>query len=207
MIEIVEKERYFEDSAFTGQCFMYPTYMVKDGKEYFMFNRREPDDPWKLRENEERKALLISNNGKYFKFHGFYDDPFEMLKEICERRHTFTETEEENYFGSLEEHGFIGCLLIICLFWTILQRGFLIAVKCQDMYGKLLALGLTFSICFQGFLNMWVASSFVPATGVPMPFISYGGSSVMVSLWMIGILLNISKDNVKRVRFGNVRNT
>lgn len=104
-----------------------------------------------------------------------------------------------------EEHGFIGCLLIICLFWTILQRGFLIAVKCQDMYGKLLALGLTFSICFQGFLNMWVASSFVPATGVPMPFISYGGSSIMVSLWMIGILLNISKDNVKRVRFGNVR--
>ena len=64
-----------------------------------------------------------------------------------------------------EEHGFIGCILIICLFWTILQRGFLIASKCQDMYGKLLALGLTFSICFQGFLNMWVASSFVPATG------------------------------------------
>ena len=106
-----------------------------------------------------------------------------------------------------EEHGFIGCLLIICLFWTILQRGFLIATKCQDMYGKLLALGLTFSICFQGFLNMWVASSFVPATGVPMPFISYGGSSIMVSLWMIGILLNISKDNVKRIRnYTNVRN-
>ena len=99
-----------------------------------------------------------------------------------------------------EEHGFLGCLLIICLFWTILQRGFIIAIKCQDMYGKLLALGLTFSICFQGFLNMWVASSFVPATGVPMPFISYGGSSVMVSLWMVGILLNISKDNVKRIR-------
>ena len=105
-----------------------------------------------------------------------------------------------------EEHGFIGCLLIICLFWTILQRGFIISVKCKDMYGKLLALGLTFSICFQGFLNMWVASSFVPATGVPMPFISYGGSSVMVSLWMVGILLNISKDNVKKVRFGNVKN-
>jgi len=106
-----------------------------------------------------------------------------------------------------EEHGFIGCILIICLFWTILQRGFIIATKCQDMYGKLLALGLTFSICFQGFLNMWVASSFVPATGVPMPFISYGGSSIMVSLWMIGILLNISKDNVMRMRnYTNVRN-
>lgn len=106
-----------------------------------------------------------------------------------------------------EELGFIGCMLLICLFWTILQRGFIIATKCQDMYGKLLALGLTFSICFQGFLNMWVASSFVPATGVPMPFISYGGSSIMVSLWMVGILLNISKDNVKRIRnYTNVRN-
>ena len=104
-----------------------------------------------------------------------------------------------------EEHGFIGCLLIVCLFWTILQRGFSIAVKCEDMYGKLLALGLTFSICFQGFTNMFVASSFIPATGVPMPFISYGGSSIMVSLWMIGIILNISKDNVARGRFGNVR--
>lgn len=104
-----------------------------------------------------------------------------------------------------EEHGFIGCLLLICLFWTILQRGFSIAVKCQDMYGKLLAMGLTFSICFQGFTNMFVASSFIPATGVPMPFISYGGSSVMVSLWMVGIILNISKDNVTRGRFGNVR--
>ena len=105
-----------------------------------------------------------------------------------------------------EEHGFIGCLLIIFLFWTLLQRGFYIATKCQDMYGKLLALGLTFSLCFQGFLNMWVASSFVPATGVPMPFISYGGSSIMVSLWMVGILLNISKDNVKRMRtYTNVR--
>ena len=104
-----------------------------------------------------------------------------------------------------EEHGFIGCLLIVCLFWTILQRGFHIAAKCQDSYGRLLALGLTFSICFQGFTNMFVASSFVPATGVPMPFISYGGSSVMVSLWMVGILLNISKDNVRRGRFGNVR--
>ena len=106
-----------------------------------------------------------------------------------------------------EEHGFIGCALVICLFWTILQRGFHIATKCQDMYGKLVALGLTFSLCFQGFMNMGVASSFVPATGVPMPFVSYGGSSIVVSLCMVGILLNISKDNVKRMRnYTNVRN-
>lgn len=99
-----------------------------------------------------------------------------------------------------EEMGFIGCLFLLALFWTLLQRGFVIASRCPDMYGKLLAVGLTFSICFQAFLNMSVASSLIPATGVPMPFISYGGSSVMVSLWMIGIILNISKKKVKKIR-------
>ena len=99
-----------------------------------------------------------------------------------------------------EELGFIGCLFLIGLFWTILQRGFVIASKCPDMYGKLLAIGLTFSIVFQAFLNMSVASSMLPATGVPLPFISYGGSSVMITLCMIGILLNISKKPMKTIR-------
>lgn len=105
-----------------------------------------------------------------------------------------------------EELGFIGCLLVIGLFWTFVHRGLLIASRCPDMYGKLLAVGITFSIGFQAFLNMSVASSFLPATGVPLPFISYGGSSLMVSMWMIGILLNISKKRVKKIRVqSNVR--
>lgn len=105
-----------------------------------------------------------------------------------------------------EELGFIGCLLIIGLFLTFIHRGFLIASRCPDMYGKLLAVGITFSIGFQAFLNMSVASSFLPATGVPLPFISYGGSSLMVSMWMVGILLNISKKRVKKIRVqSNVR--
>lgn len=105
-----------------------------------------------------------------------------------------------------EELGFIGCLLVIGLFWTFIHRGLLIASRCPDMYGKLLAVGITFSIGFQAFLNMSVASSFLPATGVPLPFISYGGSSLMVSMWMVGILLNISKKRVKKIRVqSNVR--
>ena len=105
-----------------------------------------------------------------------------------------------------EELGFIGCLLVIGLFLTLIHRGLLIASRCPDMYGKLLAVGITFSIGFQAFLNMSVASSFLPATGVPLPFISYGGSSLMVSMWMVGILLNISKKRVKKIRVqSNVR--
>ena len=99
-----------------------------------------------------------------------------------------------------EEMGFLGCLMVIGLFFTFVQRGFIIAGRCPDMYGKLLAVGLTFSIGFQAFLNMSVASSFLPATGVPLPFISYGGSSLIVSLWMVGILLNISKKRIKKIR-------
>ncbi|MDD3436814.1 MAG: putative lipid II flippase FtsW [Candidatus Gastranaerophilales bacterium] len=105
-----------------------------------------------------------------------------------------------------EELGFMGCLLVIGLFWTFVHRGFLIASRCPDIYGKLLAVGITFSIGFQAFLNMSVASSLLPATGVPLPFISYGGSSLMVSMWMVGILLNISKKRVKKIRVqSNVR--
>jgi cell division protein FtsW len=105
-----------------------------------------------------------------------------------------------------EELGYVGCLLVIGLFMTLIHRGFLIASRCPDMYGKLLAVGITFSIGFQAFLNMSVASSFLPATGVPLPFISYGGSSLMVSMWMVGVLLNISKKRVKKIRVhSNVR--
>ncbi len=105
-----------------------------------------------------------------------------------------------------EELGWIGCVLVIGLFWTLIHRGLIIASRCPDMYGKLLAVGITFSLGFQAFLNISVATSFLPATGVPLPFISYGGSSFMVSLWMIGILLNISKKRVKKIRVNsNVR--
>lgn len=98
-----------------------------------------------------------------------------------------------------EEFGFFGCFFLICLFCVLLHRGFIIAKKCPDMFGKLLAVGITFSLWFQAFTNMAVASSFVPATGIPLPFISYGGSSLCVSLCMIGVLINISKKKVQRV--------
>ena len=99
-----------------------------------------------------------------------------------------------------EELGYVGCFLIIGLFFTFIHRGFIIAARCPDMYGKLLAVGITFSIGFQAFMNMSVASSFLPTTGVPLPFISYGGSSLIVSLIMVGILLNISKKRIKKIR-------
>ena len=93
MIEIIEKNGWFDDSLFTGDCMMYPVFFLKDGKEYFMFNRREPDDSWKKKERESQIAELIANDGTYFRFHGLYADPFDMLKEMTERGHTFCDPE------------------------------------------------------------------------------------------------------------------
>lgn len=101
-----------------------------------------------------------------------------------------------------EEFGFIGCLLIVGLFLAFLQRGLLISSKCEDIFGKLLAAGITVSISIQAFINMCVASSMLPATGVPLPFISYGGTSLFITMCMIGVLLNISKKRIRR--FPNV---
>ncbi len=101
-----------------------------------------------------------------------------------------------------EEFGFLGCLLIIGLFLAFLQRGLLISNKCEDLFGKLLAAGITVSICLQAFINIAVSSSMLPATGVPMPFISYGGTSLFITMCMIGVLLNVSKKRIRR--FPNV---
>lgn len=99
-----------------------------------------------------------------------------------------------------EELGFLGCFFIIGLFWTFIHRGIIISSRCTDMFGKLLAIGITLSIGLQAFINMSVSSSLIPATGVPLPFISYGGTSLIVSMCMVGVLLNISRKRIKRIR-------
>ena len=102
-----------------------------------------------------------------------------------------------------EEFGFLGCFFIIGLFAALVHRGLKIAKRCPDMYGKLLAIGISFILGFQAFLNMAVASSLFPVTGVTLPFISYGGTSIIVFLSMIGILLNISRQRIKKIRTEN----
>lgn len=104
-----------------------------------------------------------------------------------------------------EEFGFLGCLLIIGLFLTFIQRGLIVSSRCSNMFGKLLASGITFSIGVQAFINMGVSSSFIPTTGVPLPFISYGGTSLLVSMCMVGVLLNISKKRIRRIKTGATR--
>ncbi len=91
-----------------------------------------------------------------------------------------------------EEWGLIGTLALVLLFVFVAARGFAIAYSTRDPFGALLAAGITSLISVQALINMAVATASIPDTGVPLPFISYGGSSLVLMLLGIGILLNIS---------------
>ena len=92
-----------------------------------------------------------------------------------------------------EEMGFIGLVILMILFLTFALRGFKIASRAPDNFGRFIAVGITSWIIFQALTNMAAITSLIPLTGIPMPFISYGGSALIISLAGVGILLNISK--------------
>lgn len=92
-----------------------------------------------------------------------------------------------------EELGFIGCVIVLGLFFLFIWRGYRIAINAPDTFSSLLAAGLTTLIAIQALMNIAVVTASIPITGVPLPFISYGGSSLTFSLVGIGVLLNISK--------------
>lgn len=99
-----------------------------------------------------------------------------------------------------EELGFIGALLVCGLFCIIIVRGFKIAINTDDLFGKYLAFGITFQIAFQALLNLMVVVGLIPVTGVTLPFLSYGGSSLLITMISVGILLNISRHQEERLR-------
>lgn len=104
------------------------------------------------------------------------------------------ETISDSIFAIIsEELGLIGALVLIALFVILALRGFKIAKNAPDNFGKLVAGGITFWIVFQAFMNIMAISGLIPLTGIPLPFISYGGSALVVSFIAMGILLNISK--------------
>src|SRR5207302_1581929 len=92
-----------------------------------------------------------------------------------------------------EEWGLMGTLTVLLLFLVVAYRGMRISVGAPDTFGRLLAAGITSWIVFQALLNFAVITSSVPFTGVPLPFISYGGTSFIISMSAVGILLNISR--------------
>lgn len=97
-----------------------------------------------------------------------------------------------------EELGMLGCIALIGLFLFFAYRGYHVANRAPDDFGKLLAVGIVSWIVLQAFVNIFAITGLMPLTGIPLPLISYGGTSVAVSLAAIGILLNISKGSTMK---------
>ena len=94
-----------------------------------------------------------------------------------------------------EELGFLGVLIVTILFMYIFYKSIKVSLSCKDLFGKYLSFGLSCQILIQATLNLAVVTGLIPVTGVTLPFISYGGSSLLVSMISIGIILNIEKNN------------
>lgn len=94
-----------------------------------------------------------------------------------------------------EEIGFVGGLILLLIMLFIIYRGFYISLRAKDAFGKLLAGGITSFIAIQTIVNLGAQTALLPLTGVPLPFISYGGSALIINLISVGILLNISRQS------------
>ncbi|MBX2860212.1 MAG: putative lipid II flippase FtsW [Vampirovibrio sp.] len=92
-----------------------------------------------------------------------------------------------------EELGLIGAVILIGLFLSVAYRGFKISMRSDSDFGRMLAFGITSALLLQAFINICVTIGLMPVTGITLPLISYGGTSVVVTLTMIGVLLNVSR--------------
>ena len=93
-----------------------------------------------------------------------------------------------------EELGFVGAVSVVLLFTLFIFRGYRIAMTCKDFYGSMIAAGITSIFALQFIINIAVVTCTIPVTGMPLPFFSYGGTSLFINLCSMGIVLNISKN-------------
>jgi cell division protein FtsW len=104
-----------------------------------------------------------------------------------------------------EEFGLIGSLAITVMFGLLVWRGLQVAKYAPDMFSRLVAVGISMWMLFQALINIAAMLALIPLTGIPLPFISYGGTSLVISLFGMGILLNISKYTVREANDANSR--
>ena len=111
------------------------------------------------------------------------------------QKHFYLPEPQTDFIFSIisEEFGFMGVLIVSTLFITIIYQGIKVSIKCEDSFGKYLSFGIIFSLAFQTLLNLMVVVGLIPVTGVTLPFLSYGGSSLLITLISMGIVLNISR--------------
>lgn len=113
------------------------------------------------------------------------------------QKHFYLPEPQTDFIFSIisEEFGFMGVVIVVTLFLTIIISCFTIILNAKNLFAKYLAFGITFQFSFQALLNLMVVVGLIPVTGVTLPFLSYGGSSLLITLCSMGILLNISRNN------------
>lgn len=112
------------------------------------------------------------------------------------QKHFYLPEPQTDFIFSIisEELGFLGIIIVSSLFLTIIYRGIKISLNSKDLFGKYLGFGMIFQLSFQAVLNLMVVVGLIPVTGVTLPFLSYGGSSLLITMIGMGILLNISRN-------------
>lgn len=111
------------------------------------------------------------------------------------QKHLYIPEPQNDYIFSItaEELGFVGCLLIMMLIVMLVWRGFTIAFHARDKFGSLIVIGIVSRIAVQSILNIAVVTNAIPSTGIGLPFFSYGGTSLLMLLFEIGIVLSVSR--------------
>ncbi|MCL2621443.1 MAG: putative lipid II flippase FtsW [Firmicutes bacterium] len=122
------------------------------------------------------------------------------------QKYLFLPFSESDFIFSIigEEFGFIGASVVILIFCYVIFKCFSIGLKCQDRFGTYLCLGVGCVIMIQTFVNLAVVTGSIPPTGLPLPFISFGGTSLLVFMAAIGIVLNVEKNNRKNTNLKTV---
>ena len=116
---------------------------------------------------------------------------------ICKYGHLPEDTTDFIFAIIGEELGFVGTMAVIGLFIVFVWLGILVVVRCQDRFGQLLAGGIVLTIGIQAALNIGVVTVVLPTKGIPLPFVSAGGTSMLLSAFAVGVLLNIAKQSPK----------
>jgi cell division protein FtsW len=150
-------------------------------------------DPWKDPTGaglQNVQALISMGSGGVFG---------RGLGQCIECLHYLPEAHTDMMFAVVgEELGFVGVSLLVAAFCTFAYAGLRLAIACRDPFAKRLAAGITALVCGQAAINMAAATGLAPLTGIPLPFVSYGGSSLVVMLAGVGVLLNIARGDGRR---------
>jgi len=112
------------------------------------------------------------------------------------QKHLYLPEEHNDYIFAIicEELGFVGAILILMLFLLLIVRGYWIAFNANDRYSSLITIGITSLLAIQVFLNIAVVTNMLPATGISLPLISYGGTALVLQMVQIGIILAVSRE-------------